>query len=57
MFTNLFLSRKEYDNLLDNCPKLLSKLTEIKHKWSFSGVLYYKVPDNLYIDAAKATRN
>ena len=57
MFTNLFLSRKEYDNLLDNCPKLLSRLTEIKHKWSFSGVLYYKVPDNLYIDAVQKLSN
>jgi hypothetical protein len=57
MFTNLFLSRKEYDSLLNNNPQLLSKLTEIKHEWNLVGVIYYKVPDSLYIDAVKATQS
>lgn len=56
MFTNLFLTRKEYDNLLDNKPSLMEKLTEFKHKWSFAGVLYYKVLDDLYIDIVQAIR-
>ncbi len=56
MRTNLFLSRKQYDKMIDDCPQLLMNVIKsaLSKRWSLAGVLYKGVPDNLYIAAQKA---
>ena len=44
MNTNLFLSRAEYDKVLEADNELLSFLVQqLQHRWSLPGIVFYGV--------------
>lgn len=55
-YANLFLSRKQYDKILTDCPALLREIVSLcsSREWGLDGVLYRRIPESLYITARLA---
>jgi hypothetical protein len=51
---DLFLSRAQYDRLLERNRSLLQALTTHSRTWHWGGVTYQEVSDSLFQDIQKA---